>query len=130
MPVPAAMLYVRDVFSSLAFYEAALGVARHHADDDGSYGEFHFGETRIGFVAEWHAGKHLPRAFRRHDQAAEPAAFELYFTVSDVDAVFARALEAGAVPLSPPTKKPWRRAAIFRDPDGVLFELAARAPPS
>jgi lactoylglutathione lyase len=124
MPAPAAMVYVRDVFSSLAFYEAAFGVARHHADDDGSYGEFHLGETRIGFVADWHASKHLPRPFRRNDQAAEPAAFELYLTVPDVDAVFERAVQAGAVAVSPPAEKPWGRAAILRDPDGVLFELA------
>jgi lactoylglutathione lyase len=125
MPAPAAMVYVRDVSSSLAFLEAVFGVARHHVDDDGSYGEFHLGETRVGFVADWHASKHLPVPFRRNDQADQPGAFELYFTVPDVDAAFARALDAGAVPVSPPTEKPWGRAAIVRDPDGILLELAA-----
>jgi lactoylglutathione lyase len=123
--MPAAMVYVRDVFSSLAFYEAVFDVERHHADDDGSYGEFHLGETRVGFVADWHATRHLAQPFRRNDRADEPAAFELYFSVPDVDAVFAQALDAGAVPVSPPTEKPWGRAAILRDPDGILFELAA-----
>jgi predicted enzyme related to lactoylglutathione lyase len=128
MAAPAAMVYVRDVFSSLAFYEAVFGVARHHADDDGSYGEFHLGETRVGFVADWHATRHLVHPFRRNDHDDEPAAFELYFTVPDVDAAFARALQAGAVGIVPPTEKPWGRAAILRDPDGVLFELGdARA---
>jgi lactoylglutathione lyase len=123
--MPAAMVYVRDVFSTLAFYEAVFEVERHHADDDGSYGEFHLGKTRIGFVADWHASKHLPQPFRRNDPADEPAGFELYFTVPDVDAAFARALQAGAVVMVPPAEKPWGRAAILRDPDGVLFELAA-----
>lgn len=117
------MVYVRDVFSSLAFYETAFDTARHHADDDGSYGEFRFGETCVGFVAEWHATRHLAHPFRRSDHADEPAAFELYFTVPDVDAAFARAVQAGAVVIVPPTDKPWGRAAILRDPDGVLFEI-------
>jgi lactoylglutathione lyase len=125
MPAPGVMVYVRDVFSSLAFYEAVFDVERHHADDDGSYGEFRLGETCVGFVAEWHASKHLPQPFRRNDPADEPAAFELYFTVPDVDAFFARALDAGAIPVSPPAEKPWGRAAILRDPDGILFELGA-----
>jgi lactoylglutathione lyase len=120
------MVYVRDVFSSLAFYETAFGVARHHADDDGSYGEFLFEETCIGFVADWHASRHLGDPFRPNDPADEPAAFELYFTVPDVDAAFARAVQAGAVAVAPPTEKPWGRAAILRDPDGVLVEIAGR----
>jgi lactoylglutathione lyase len=119
------MVYVSDVSSSLSFYEAALGVPRHHADDDGSYGELSFGENCIAFVADWHASRHLDRPFRRHDPTEEPAAFELYFEVSDVDAAFANAVQAGAVVLVPPTEKPWGRAAILRDPDGILFELAS-----
>jgi lactoylglutathione lyase len=124
MPSPAAMVYVSDVSSSLAFYEGALGAARYHFDDDGSYGELSFGETCIGFVADWHASRHLDHPYRRNKKTGEPAAFELYFTVSDVDATFADAVRAGGVVIVPPTDKPWGRTAILRDPDGILFELA------
>jgi predicted enzyme related to lactoylglutathione lyase len=119
------MVYVNDVGASLAFYEAVLQIIRHHEDGDGSYGELHHGNTRLGFVANWHADRHLGMAFRRNEPAREPAGFELYFVVEDVDAAYDRALAAGGVSVSPPTEKPWgNRAAIIRDLDGLLVEIA------
>lgn len=123
--MPAAMVYVRDVSASLAFYEAALGVERHHADADGSYGELHSGGTHVGFVAEWHARANLSRSIRQNDHAGDPAGVELYFIVTDVDAAYGRAVEAGGVGVVPPADKSWgTRAAIVRDLDGVLVEIA------
>jgi lactoylglutathione lyase len=122
------MVYVRDVRASLEFYEAVLPVERRHFDDDGSYGEVESGDARIGFVAEWHAAAHLRASFRRNEPRNDPAGFQLYVTIGDVDAVYARALEAGGVPVEPPADKPWGRRAIVRDPDGILFEIGTDAP--
>jgi predicted enzyme related to lactoylglutathione lyase len=123
MPV-AAIVYVRDVAASLAFYEAVLAVPPQHIDDDGSYGELEHGETRVGFAAHWHAERNLAIPFRRGDPREPPGGFSLYFVVDDVDAAFARAIDAGARAVNPPEEKPWGRTAIARDPDdGLLVEL-------
>ena len=117
----AAIVYVEDVAASLAFYERVLEVERDHLDDDGSYGELKSG---IGFAANWHAERNLDLPFRRTERDGIPLGFELDFAVDDVDAVFRRACEAGAVPVWEPQDKPWGRAAMFRDPDGVLVHVS------
>ncbi len=116
-----AIVYVEDVAASLAFYEVVLGVERDHLDDDGSYGELRSG---IGFAANWHAERNLDLPFRRSEPDGIALGFELDFAVDDVDAVFQRAIEAGAAPASEPQDKPWGRAAMFRDPDGVLVHIS------
>ena len=117
----AAIFYVEDVAASLAFYERVLEVERDHLDEDGSYGELRSG---IGFAANWHAERNLDLPFRRAERDGVPLGFELYFTVEDVDAVFRRACETGAVPVWAPQEKPWGRAAMFRDGDGVLVQVS------
>jgi lactoylglutathione lyase len=117
----STIVYVEDVAASLAFYERVVGVVRDHLDDDGSYGELKSG---IGFAANWHAERHLDQPFRRNERDGIPFGFELDFVVADVDAVFRRAIEAGAAPVSEPQDKPWGRAAMFRDPDGVLVHIS------
>ena len=116
-----AIVYVEDVAASLAFYEVVLGVERDHLDDDGSYGELKSG---IGFAANWHAERNLDLPFRRSEPDGIALGFELDFAVDDVDAVFERAIEAGADPAWEPQDKPWGRAAMFRDPDGVLVHVS------
>jgi lactoylglutathione lyase len=120
MPV-SAIVFVEDVEASLAFYEGVLGVERDHLDDDGSYGELKSG---IGFAAHWHVERHLELPCRRNGPERDSAGFELDFVVGDVDAVFARALEAGAAAVWEPQDKPWGRSAMFRDPDGILVRIS------
>jgi lactoylglutathione lyase len=117
----AAIVYVEDVAASIAFYEGVLGLERDHFDEDGSYGELKSG---IGFAANWHAARNLDLPFRRTERDGTPLGFELDFAVDDVDAVFRRALEAGATSVWEPQDKPWGRAAMFRDLDGVLVHLS------
>jgi lactoylglutathione lyase len=117
----SAIVYVEDVEGSLAFYERVVGLERDHLDEDGSFGELKSG---VGFAANWHAERHLERPFRRNKRDDIPLAFELDFAVDDVDAVFRRAIEAGAVVVWEPQDKPWGRAAMFRDPDGVLVHIS------
>ena len=117
----SAIVYVEDVAASLAFYERVLGLERDHLDGDGSYGELKSG---IGFAANWHAERNLDMPFRRNEREVIPLGFELDFAVEDVDGVFRRATEAGAAPVWEPQDKPWGRAAMFRDPDGVLVHIS------
>ncbi|TDO56064.1 hypothetical protein EV651_11389 [Kribbella sp. VKM Ac-2571] len=41
------------------------------------------------------------------------------------DALAARAVAAGAVQVTPPTRKPWTYMATFTDPDGHLWMVTA-----
>jgi predicted enzyme related to lactoylglutathione lyase len=114
---------VADVEAAVSFYERALGLRRDHVDADGSYGEVvAASEVRLGFAADWHADAAV---VMRPD--APSAAVALQFLVDDVDRAYARALTTGASPITPPQEFPWGRMARFRDPNGFLVEVCARA---
>ncbi len=40
-----AIIYVPDVLSSIAFFEAAFGLSRRFLHESGAYGELNTGET-------------------------------------------------------------------------------------
>jgi len=119
MPV-SVIVFVEDVGRSLAFYEGVLGAARDHFDEDGSYGELKAG---IGFAAHWQVERHHELSFQRNEAAGLPGGFELGLAVDDVDARFARAVEAGATAVWEPQDKAWGRSALIRDLDGVFVHL-------
>lgn len=51
----------------------------------------------------------------------------LYVYVDDVDACTARAIEAGATLIEPPTDLPYGdRRSVWRDPSGQQFQVATR----
>ena len=58
-----------------------------------------------------------------------PLGFEIALVTSDVPALYARALEAGAIAVSEPETKPWgQTVAYLRDKDGYLVELCTALP--
>jgi uncharacterized glyoxalase superfamily protein PhnB len=116
----SVIVFVEDVARSLAFYERVMGAELDHFDEDGSYGELKSG---IGFAAHSHVERHLDLAFHRNEPGGLPNGFELDFAVEDVEAVFARAIEAGATAVWEPRDKAWGRSALIRDPDGVFVHL-------
>lgn len=116
----SVIVFVEEVARSLAFYERVTGAERDHFDDDGSYGELKAG---IGFAAHTHVERNLDLAFHRNEPDAVPNGFELDFAVDEVDAVFERAIEAGATAVWEPRDKPWGRSALIRDLDGVFVHL-------
>jgi len=116
----SVIVFVEDVAQALAFYENVIGAERDHFDHAGSYGELKAG---IGFAARGHVEQHLDLEFHRNEPNALPNGFELDLAVDDVDAVFARAIEAGAKGVWEPREKAWGRSALIRDPDGVFVHL-------
>jgi lactoylglutathione lyase len=116
----SVIVFVEDVARSLAFYERVVGAELDHFDEDGSYGELTSG---VGFAAHRHVERHLDLSFHRNEPDGLPSGFELDLAVEDVDAVFARALEAGATAVWEPREKPWGRSALIRDLDGVFFQI-------
>jgi predicted enzyme related to lactoylglutathione lyase len=116
----SVIVFVEDVARSLAFYERVVGAELDHVDEGGSYGELKSG---VGFAAHRHVERHLDLSFHRNEPDGLPSGFELDFAVGDVDAVLARALEAGATAVWEPREKPWGRSALLRDLDGVFFHI-------
>ena len=120
------LLYVQDVTRSVEFYERAFGLTRRFVSEEGNYAEMETGGTALGFVAANFARLSLPDGFQANDPDRPPAGIEIAFTTNDVPAAFARAVDAGALPISKPSQKPWgQQVAYVRDVDGVLVEIAS-----
>jgi lactoylglutathione lyase len=121
------IVYVRDVESSVAFYEQAFGLQRRFVDQSGQYAEMETGETTLAFALNDLGASNLPGGFRRNDPAEPPAGIEIAFLTEDVDAAFRKALEAGATSVAEPKTKPWGQSVAYvRDRDGVLVEIGSQ----
>jgi uncharacterized glyoxalase superfamily protein PhnB len=118
------ILYVHHVAASLAFYERAFAQRRRLLHESGQYAELDTGATTLAFASHELAAANLPQAFR--PPGPEETSFEVCFVSEDVPADYARAVDAGAVTVSPPQSKPWgQEVAYVRDPDGTLVEIAS-----
>ena len=125
------LLYVNDVAASLAFYEKAFGLARRfYQDDHGkAYGELETGATRLAFASLALAREHLKQEIVAAVPGKAPLGVEIALTTSDVPALFARAVKAGAEMVSEPATKPWgQTVAYVRDNSGFLVELCTPMP--
>jgi len=117
-------LGVGDLARALAFYRDGLGFEPHDYQD---------GQDCIMFQLEGTWLALYPRD-RLAEDAQVPSAgtgfsgFALAHNVktrSDADAVFAKALAAGARPVKPPQDAFWGGySGYFVDPDGFLWEVA------
>lgn len=125
------ILYVRDVPASLAFYAKAFGLSKRFLqDDDGKvYGELETGATRLGFSNLALANDILKQTPITSSPTSAPLAAEIAFTTTDVQAVYSRALDAGATALAEPSRKPWGQVVAYvRDIDGHLVEICSPLP--
>lgn len=118
------ILYVPDVAASLAFCEAAFGLARRFLHESGSYGELETGSTTLAFADHRLGEANFPGGHLEAHSSAKPLGMEIGLVTDDVAAAHAKALQAGAVELAPPTEKPWGQVVSYlRCPDGLLVEL-------
>ncbi len=118
-------LTVRDARATIAFFEAAFGfVLRDSVEDDGAvmHVEMTYHDQLIVMFAPEGAFGSTARTPRSAETVA-PQSFYLY--VDNVDAVYARALAAGAKSLSEPQDQFWGdRFAQVEDLDGYRWALA------
>jgi lactoylglutathione lyase len=120
------ILYVDDVARSVGFYERALGVQRRFVHESGDYGELETGATALAFATHELAASNLPGVYEGATANGGRPPFEVCFVTEDVEGAYARAVEAGADPVSEPQTKPWGQdVAYVRDPDGNLIEFAS-----
>jgi uncharacterized glyoxalase superfamily protein PhnB len=118
-------LTVRDARAALSFYQAAFGFAvRDSVEDDGAlmHVEMTYHDQLIVMFAPEGAFGSTART-PKSAQTVAPQSFYLY--VDQVDAVYARAIEAGAKSLSEPQDQFWGdRFAQVEDLDGYRWALA------
>ena len=126
MQLGYTILYVDNVPDTIAFYQKAFGLESGMVTETQDYGELKTGETKLAFAAN-----HLVETLT--DVAFEPAAphklappLELGLVTEAVEAAYAKALTAGAVPVKKPERKPWGQLVGYvRDNNGFLVELCS-----
>lgn len=118
------ILYVPDVSAAVEFYERAFGLHRRFVHE-GGYAEMETGATALAFAAEALVGQTYD-GFRRARPDEPPGPYEVGLVAENVPAAYARAVEAGAVPLVEPLTKPWGQVVAYvRDLNGTLVELCS-----
>ena len=125
------ILYVNDVTASLAFYEKAFGLVRRffYNDNGKAYGELETGAARLAFASIALAEEHLRQKVIAAAPDRAPLGVEIALTTSDVPALFARAVKAGATVVSHPATRPWgQTVAYVRDNSGFLVEVCTPLP--
>ena len=124
MKLAYTIIYVPDVPTSLAFFEAAFGMTRKFLHESGTYGELATGETTLSFAAHELGDMNFSGGHVRADTSTQPLGFEIGLVTDDVPQAHARALAAGAREMAPPVQKPWGQTVSYvRCPDGLLVEL-------
>ncbi|EPS73258.1 hypothetical protein M569_01497, partial [Genlisea aurea] len=121
------VVYVKDVAKSVAFYSQAFGYQVRRLDNSHRWGELETGHTTIAFTpAKQHetdnrTGEvHLPSTDRERNPV------EVCFDYADVDSAYQRALENGAVAVSPPEEKEWgQKVGYVRDIDGIVVRMGS-----
>jgi len=125
MQLGYTILYVADVLGTLAFYEAAFGLSRRFVHESDRYAELDTGATTLAFVGE-EAAELNGFAITANRRETAPAGWELCFITADVASAYARALQQGAMAVSPPAAKPWGQVVAYvRDCNGCVVEIAS-----
>ena len=109
-------LWTSDAPAALAFYGQLFGWENNETMDMGPMGGYHFldlGDVRLGALAQ-------------SQQAGQPARWNAYFTIADVDAAVERiAASGGAVTMGPHDVPGGSRIVMGTDPQGAAFALVS-----
>lgn len=117
------ILYVKDVKSTLQFYERAFGFQVKFCTPEGDYAELVSGETTLAFAAQSLATSNLSKGYRAIDKE-KTFGIELGFVVDEVEQAVAQVLAAGGELYEATQVKPWgQTVAYVTDCNGFLIEL-------
>jgi lactoylglutathione lyase len=120
------IVYVSSVTEALSFYKKAFGFETRFLHDSNQYGELETGATVLAFASHAMGDMNLDGQYQKADPDALPLGVELAFVTEDVVAAYAKAMDAGAVAIKPPTEKPWGQVVAYvRATDGSLIELCS-----
>lgn len=125
MKLRYTLVYVDNVEATMTFYAKAFGLEKGFLHESGQYGEMITGETKLGFVHHSTAASH-GFSYQKISPKNEPAGVEIGFVAEDVESAYARAIGAGAISASPPSKKSWGQIVSYvRDCNGFLVEICS-----
>lgn len=125
MKLKYTLLYVDDVEDTMDFYSKAFGLEVGFLHESKQYGEMKTGETKLGFVHHDTAGSH-GFEYEKVSLRRKAPGIEIGLVAQDVEAAFNKAVEAGAVPVSAPTEKPWGQVVSYvKDRNGFLVEICS-----
>lgn len=110
-------LIVTDMPASIGFYERAFGFAVQNRIEAPGLEEVILGLPGDGFslVLYRHTDGRALSSGDRHGP--------LGLSTSDIDAAWTRAIDAGAIPVTPPQAFPGLKFAFLDDPEGHPLEL-------
>ena len=118
------IVYVPSVADSLDFFESAFGLWRKFLHESGTYGELDTGPTTLAFAAHELGDMNFPGGHVAAHASKHPLGFEVALVTDDVAQAHAKALDAGAIEMAAPSRKPWGQVVSYvRCPDGILVEL-------
>jgi len=119
------LLYVDDVEKTMAFYSKAFGLEASFLHESKEYGEMKTGDTKLGFVHHNTASAH-GFEYEKLSLKNKAPGFEIGFVAENVEEAYGRAVKAGAIAASKPTKKPWGQVVSYvRDCNGLLVEICS-----
>jgi predicted enzyme related to lactoylglutathione lyase len=119
------IVYVDEPPAAAEFYERTFGLPIEFAAPGGSYAQLDTGPTKLAFAAYSLGETNFDGGVRRAGTDGQPPNVEIALIHEDVEAAYARAVEAGCTALAEPEDKPQgQRVAYVRDPFGTLVELA------
>ena len=117
--------YVDDPAATAAFYARAFGLREDFVAPTGTFAQLDTGPTKLAFAAYTLGDDNFPGGVRRAPSDGPPPNVEIALVAEDVEAAYARAVEAGCTSLAAPADKPQgQRVGYVRDPFGTLVELA------
>jgi catechol 2,3-dioxygenase-like lactoylglutathione lyase family enzyme len=123
--INAITMFIDDKQRSKAFYERVFGAKAVYEDDDAVAFEF---ENMVVNMLRVPAAHELITPAPVGDADA-PRRFQLTIGVEDTDAVCEQLTAHGVELLNGPVDREWgMRTAAFSDPDGHVWEVAAKIP--
>jgi PhnB protein len=124
-------LSVPDAKAAVAFYAKALGatVIERHDEPDGKISNviLRIGDSPLMLSDDTsqHARNQAHEGWPRSPRPGATSSTAMYIYVPDADAVFERALKAGASVIAPVADQEWGdRLGGFRDPFGYVWNVA------
>jgi catechol 2,3-dioxygenase-like lactoylglutathione lyase family enzyme len=123
---------VANVPATVAFYERAFGLALHYMHPSCGYAELDSGGAVLAFIGEGFVATtsllgDVTIYPNRPDSPTIGAHVALWS--DDIESDWRRAVEAGALVISPLSAKPWGQVSGYlRDADGIVVELCTPSP--
>jgi catechol 2,3-dioxygenase-like lactoylglutathione lyase family enzyme len=123
---------VANVAATVEFYERAFGLALHYMHPSRGYAELDSGAAVLAFIGEdFVATTSLLGDVTIYPSRPDSPTIGAHVALwsDDIESDWRRAVEAGALVVSPLSAKPWGQVSGYlRDADGIVVELCTPSP--